>query len=78
MQYPLETYINEDLLSPPERYPMPEMGMNNAENTISISYGGQSVEEKREFLVVTRNSLDILSSILNSKDELKPMKVRLP
>ncbi|KAI5680088.1 hypothetical protein M9H77_01315 [Catharanthus roseus] len=77
MQYPLETYINEDLLSPPERYPMPEMGMNNAENTISISYGGQSVEEKREFLVVTRNSLDILSSILNSKDELKPMKNEL-
>lgn len=77
VQYPMETYINEDFLSPPETYPMPEMGSNNAENTSFISFTGQSIEEKREFLVVTRNSLDVLSSILNSDGERKPTKVTL-
>lgn len=77
VQYPMETYINEDFLSPPETYPMPEMGSNNAENGSFINFSRQSVEEKREFLVVTRNSLDVLSSILNSDGESKPTKVTL-
>ncbi|KAK6780654.1 hypothetical protein RDI58_022838 [Solanum bulbocastanum] len=70
-QYPLESHMNEQLLSPPESYPIPDMGMQNHEQT---SYIGESIEEKKEFLVVTRNSLEILSSILNSDVEPKPIK----
>lgn len=64
--------MNEQLLSPPESYPIPDMGMRNHEQT---TYIGESIEEKKEFLVVTRNSLEILSSILNSDVEPKPIKV---
>ncbi|KAH0635147.1 hypothetical protein KY285_036603 [Solanum tuberosum] len=70
-QYPLESHMNEQLLSPPESYPIPDMGMRNHEQT---TYIGESIEEKKEFLVVTRNSLEILSSILNSDVEPKPIK----
>lgn len=70
-QYPLESHMNEQLLSPPESYPIPDIGMRNHEQT---TYIGESIEEKKEFLVVTRNSLEILSSILNSDVEPKPIK----
>ncbi|KAL3328578.1 hypothetical protein AABB24_035957 [Solanum stoloniferum] len=70
-QYPLESHMNEQLLSPPESYPIPDTGMQNHEQT---TYIGESIEEKKKFLVVTRNSLEILSSILNSDVEPKPIK----
>ncbi|XP_055813146.1 TOM1-like protein 2 [Solanum dulcamara] len=70
-QYPLESHMNEQLLSPPESYPIPDTGLQNHEHT---TYIGESIEEKKEFLVVTRNSLEILSSILNSDVEPKPIK----
>lgn len=73
MQYPLESYINQ----PPENYPFPEAGLQNQEHGSSINYGGGSVEEKREFLIIARNNLDIFSSILKSEVEPKPIKVRL-
>lgn len=66
--------MNEQLLSPPESYPIPDTGLRNHEHT---TYIGESIEEKKEFLVVTRNSLEILSSILNSEVEPKPIKVTL-
>lgn len=69
-QYPLESHMNEQLLSPPESYPIPDTGLQNYDTT----YIGESIEEKKEFLVVTRNSLEILSSILNSDVEPKPIK----
>lgn len=69
-QYPLESHMNEQLLSPPESYPIPDTGLQNHDTT----YIGESIEEKKEFLVVTRNSLEILSSILNSEVEPKPIK----
>lgn len=65
--------MNEQLLSPPESYPIPDTGLQNYDTT----YIGESIEEKKEFLVVTRNSLEILSSILNSEVEPKPIKVTL-
>lgn len=66
--------MNEQLLSPPESYPIPHTGLRNHEHT---AYIGESTEEKKEFLVVTRNSLEILSSILTSEVEPKPIKVTL-
>nr|GLL33201.1 TOM1-like protein 2 [Ipomoea trifida] len=74
MQYPLESYVNQPPISPPGNYPFPEAGLQNQEHVSSIDYGGGSVEEKREFLVIARNNLDIFSSILNSEVEPKPIK----
>ncbi|PHU22634.1 hypothetical protein BC332_07741 [Capsicum chinense] len=70
-QYPLESHMNEQLLSPPESYPIPDTVLRNHERS---TYIGESAEEKKEFLVVTRNRLEILSSILNSELEPKPIK----
>ncbi|CAH9081111.1 unnamed protein product [Cuscuta europaea] len=72
MQYPLESYINQQPISAPENYPFPDTG--NQEHNGSHTYGGGSVEEKREFLVIARNNLDIFCSILNSEVEPKPIK----
>ncbi|KAL2510857.1 ENTH/VHS/GAT family protein [Abeliophyllum distichum] len=73
-QYSLESYLDQRPLSPPGSYPIPETGLQNVADATFISYGIQSVEEKKEFLVITRNSLDIFSSILNSEVEPKPLK----
>ncbi|PIN11025.1 hypothetical protein CDL12_16379 [Handroanthus impetiginosus] len=77
MQYNLGSYLGQQQLSPPERYPIPNTSVENDEGAGFISYGPygfQSIEEKKEFLAVARNSLDILSSILNSDTEPKPIK----
>ncbi|XP_059298064.1 TOM1-like protein 2 [Lycium ferocissimum] len=71
-QYPLDSHMNEQLLSPPESYPIPDTGSRNHEHTTYI--GDEPIEGKKEYLVVTRNSLEILSSILNSEVEPKPIK----
>lgn len=74
-QYSLESYINQEPLSPSESYPIPETGLHGADRTsFAYNYGSLSVDEKKEFLVVTRNSLDLLSSILNTETEPKPIK----
>ncbi|KAK6120031.1 hypothetical protein DH2020_046161 [Rehmannia glutinosa] len=74
MQYNLESYLDQQPLSPPERYPIPNTGLESAEDVTFISYGFQSIEEKKEFLVETRNTLEILSSLLKSETEPKPLK----
>ncbi|PIM99213.1 hypothetical protein CDL12_28295 [Handroanthus impetiginosus] len=74
MQYNLEDYLDQPPLSPPERYPIPNSGFENAEDVTFISDGFQSIEEKKEFLLVTHNSIDVLSSILNSEAEPKLLK----
>ncbi|XP_011080045.1 TOM1-like protein 2 [Sesamum indicum] len=74
MQYNLESYLGQQPLSPPERYPIPNTGAENEVDATYISYGFQSIEENKEFLVTARNTLDILSSILNSDTEPKPLK----
>ncbi|KAG8389208.1 hypothetical protein BUALT_Bualt02G0205000 [Buddleja alternifolia] len=76
MRSNLESYLgfDQESVSPPERYPIPNTGSENEEHATFISYGFQSIEEKKEFLAVARNSLDILSSILNSETEPKPLQ----
>ncbi|KAH6811534.1 hypothetical protein C2S51_025296 [Perilla frutescens var. frutescens] len=74
MQHNLESYLGQQQLVPPERYPIANAGSANEEVPSFISYGFQSNEAKKELLLVTRNSLEILSSILNSDTEPKPMK----
>lgn len=77
MQYALESF-DQQLLSPPERYPLPNAGLHDADSSaLPFNYRSLSVEEKKEFLVITRNSVELLSSILNSETEPKPLKVFL-
>ncbi|XP_075648725.1 TOM1-like protein 2 [Castanea sativa] len=74
MQYSLESY-DQQPLSPPERYPIPDTGMHDTGgSSLPFSYRILSVEEKKEYLVVTRNSLELFSSILNTETEPKPLK----
>ncbi|XP_073155736.1 TOM1-like protein 2 [Henckelia pumila] len=73
----LESYLGPQPLTPPERYPVPPTALENEEDAAFMHYGFQSIEENKEFLVVTRNSLDILCSILNSETEPKPIKDEL-
>ncbi|XP_057798097.1 TOM1-like protein 2 [Salvia miltiorrhiza] len=74
VQRNLESYLGEQQLAPSEGHPIPNSGAANEEVPSFISYGFQSNEEKKEHLLVARNSLDILSSILNSDTEPKPVK----
>lgn len=65
-QYTLESYIgNEQMTSPPGQYPIP----NANDQTSQYNFSSLSLEDNKEFLVVTRNSLDLLSSILDSGAE---------
>lgn len=76
MQYSLESYVHQEPLSPSASYPIPSTGLQGADNgSFALNYGSLSVDEKKEFLVITRNSLDLLSSILNNDTEPKPLKV---
>ncbi|XP_057438546.1 TOM1-like protein 2 [Lotus japonicus] len=74
--YSLESYTHQDPLDPPERYPIPEAGLHALDGSAAFSSNHLpvSVEEKKEHLVVARNSLELLSSILNSEAEPKPLK----
>ncbi|KAJ6920661.1 hypothetical protein NC651_014296 [Populus alba x Populus x berolinensis] len=75
MQYSLESYVHQEPLSPPESYPIPDTGLHGADHgTLPYNFGGVSIEEKNETLVTTRNSLELLSSILNAETEPKPIK----
>lgn len=74
--YTLESYVHEDPLDPPESYPIPNIGaheMNGA--AFSSNHRGLSVEEKKEHLVIARNSLELLSTMLNSEADPKLLKV---
>ena len=73
-EYSLESYLHQQPLSPPENYPVPETG-NADHGTYSYNYRSLSVEEKNDVLVTTKNSLELLSSILNAETEPKPIKV---
>ncbi|KAI9399030.1 hypothetical protein POPTR_002G038000v4 [Populus trichocarpa] len=75
MQYSLESYVHQEPLSPPGNYPIPDMGLHGADhNTLPYNFGGLSIKEKNEMLVTTRNSLELLSSILKAETEPKPIK----
>ncbi|KAL5561914.1 hypothetical protein UlMin_031661 [Ulmus minor] len=74
MQHALESYV-EQPLSPPERYPVPDNGLRDADHGASpFSYQSPSVEEKKEFLTITRNTVELLTTILNTETEPKPLK----
>ena len=73
MESTLESYIDEPM-PPPERYPVPDTGFHDATDR-EFRYNYLPVEEKKEYLVVTRNSLELLSSILNTETDPKPLKV---
>lgn len=76
-QYSLESYLDRQPRSPPRSYPIPNTSLQNVPDAAFISYSIQSVEEKKEFLEITRNTLDILSSILNSEVVSESLKVRI-
>ncbi|KAL6214540.1 hypothetical protein ACLB2K_013972 [Fragaria x ananassa] len=75
LQSTLESYMEEPM-PPPERYPVPDTGFHDA-NDREFRYNYLSVEEKKECLVVARNSLELLSSILNAETDPKPLKEEL-
>ncbi|KAF5741845.1 TOM1-like protein 1-like isoform X1 [Tripterygium wilfordii] len=71
--YSLESYIHQQPLTP-ERYP-PQGGLHGVDGTgLPYNYGSLSIEEKKELLLVTRNSLELLSSILNTEAEPVALK----
>ncbi|OVA07554.1 VHS [Macleaya cordata] len=69
-----ETEVDQERLHPPKRYPMPVMDLDSLDDTdVPYQSGSLSVEGKKEFLVITRNSVELLSSMLNEA-ELKPIE----
>ncbi|GAB2254423.1 hypothetical protein Droror1_Dr00022232 [Drosera rotundifolia] len=73
--YTLDSYIGQEPISPPESYPIP--ADTEVEVASGTNFGNLSVEQKKEFLEITHNSIEVLSSLLNSvekpdlaKDEL--------
>ncbi|XP_043699763.1 TOM1-like protein 2 [Telopea speciosissima] len=71
----LDPDVQEQPLSPPERYPMPNLDPRGLDHTDNSYHDNSfSVEGKKEFFLFTRNSIDSLSSILNSQAEPKPLK----
>ncbi|XP_058766477.1 TOM1-like protein 2 [Vicia villosa] len=79
--YATESHTYQQSLNPPERYPVPEAGLRalalDDSEAFFTDHQPVSVEEKKEHLVVARNSLEVLSSILNSEAEPKPLKEEL-
>ncbi|KAK9049750.1 hypothetical protein SSX86_031281, partial [Deinandra increscens subsp. villosa] len=73
-----ESMVYEQPMPAPDRYPLPDIDLMGLENdTTPYIYGGQSVEQKKELLLVGRNSLDLLSSILDSGMEPIPINDEL-
>lgn len=78
MHYSLESYTDEHAVLPPESYPIPGSESNGASDvTLPYNYGSLSVEQKKEFLEITRNSLEVLSSMLSSEVEPKVVEDEL-
>ncbi|KAL8138930.1 hypothetical protein V2J09_004931 [Rumex salicifolius] len=67
---PMDSYLDQDSLTPSANYPLPDT--NASGNGLPYTYGGFSIEEKKEFLEITRNSLEVLSSLMNSASKLEP------
>ncbi|GJX72461.1 TOM1-like protein 2 [Tanacetum coccineum] len=78
MHQTLESLAYEQSMPPPGRYPLPDMDLMGIEDDTSpYTYGIQPVEQKKELLLVGRNSLDLLSSILNSGMDPVPINDEL-
>ncbi|KAK4281291.1 hypothetical protein QN277_012807 [Acacia crassicarpa] len=73
--YSLESHVPEDSLDPPESYPVPVAPLHAMSGSaLPSNPRSLSVEEKKEHLVIARNSLELLSTILNSGAEPKLLK----
>lgn len=76
MHHSSESLAYEQPMPPPGRYPLPDLDLMSIEDDTSpYTYGIQPVEQKKELLLVGRNSLDLLSSILNSGMDPVPINV---
>lgn len=74
----LESYVHQEPISPSGNHPFPDTGLQAVDHTsFAYNYRSLSGDEKKEVLVITRNSLDVLSSILNTEAEPKPIKDEL-
>ncbi|KAL2321051.1 hypothetical protein Fmac_030020 [Flemingia macrophylla] len=76
LPYTSESNADQFPVAPPERYPIPEAELYEVDDPTAFSSNYQllSIEEKKEHLVVARNSLELLSTILSSEAEPKPLK----
>ncbi|XWS76250.1 hypothetical protein CRYUN_Cryun01aG0159300 [Craigia yunnanensis] len=74
LYHTLESYMGEPL-PPSENYPVNNTGLHG--NDFAYNYGSLSVEQKKELFEVTRNSLEVLYSMLSTETELKPTKDEL-
>ncbi|KAK1412620.1 hypothetical protein QVD17_34013 [Tagetes erecta] len=74
----LESLVYQEPMPAPDRYPLPDIDLMTLENDTTLyTYGGQSVEQKKELLLVGRNSLELLTSILDSGMEPIPINDEL-
>ncbi|XWS46979.1 hypothetical protein CRYUN_Cryun14cG0114600 [Craigia yunnanensis] len=77
LHHTLESYM-EGSLPPSEHYPVKSTGLLGTDrSTFAYDHGSLSVEQKKELFEVTRNSLEVLSSMLNTETEPKPTKDEL-
>uniref|UniRef100_A0A2P2IHK8 TOM1-like protein 2 n=1 Tax=Rhizophora mucronata TaxID=61149 RepID=A0A2P2IHK8_RHIMU len=75
MQYSLESYMHQEPLSPSGSYPIPDTQLHGTNQATYQHFNGNlSAPEKNAFLVTTRNSLELLLSILSTENEPKPIK----
>lgn len=78
----MESGNGEPLLSHPGQQHPPNLDLGRRQNVdvdvddITFLGSGLSMEEKNEVLVVARNSLEILSSLLNSEKPDEAIKAR--
>ncbi|XP_076943424.1 TOM1-like protein 2 [Bidens hawaiensis] len=73
-----QSVVYEQPTPTPDRYPLPNIDLMGLEDeTAPYTYSGQSVEQKKELLLVGRNSLELLSSILDSGMEPIPINDEL-
>lgn len=75
MHSSLESYVHQEPLSP-ESYPVPDTVLQSRDYFgLTYNFGSLSVDEKKELILITQNSVDLLSSLLNTETEPKPIKV---
>ncbi|XP_071738162.1 TOM1-like protein 2 [Rutidosis leptorrhynchoides] len=67
MHQTTESMVYEQPMTTSDRYPLPDLDLLGIEDDASTyTYVRQSVEQKKELLLVGRNSVDLLSSIIDS------------
>ncbi|MBA0790925.1 hypothetical protein Gohar_015539 [Gossypium harknessii] len=74
LHHTLESFIGEPL-APTENYPINGTGLHGSD--FACNYGRLSLEHKKELFKVTRNSLEVLSSMLSKETQPKPTKDKL-